>query len=258
MAKKKEIKPISGTVLAVVAVIAILLMATLVYYIVRPSETKETNESYVGEQSFGDESSVAPPVFDGEVKENMSDAEIGDVVMFGKYEQNGKSDDGSENIEWIVLDKQDDKLLLVSLYCLDAVPYNNERASADWETSTLRAWLSDSFMASAFSAEEQASILETANGDLTDKLFVLSAEEANTYFKTDISRISASTKYADSKNLAKNGECCMWWVRDIGTRENNAMYVFYDGTVRDGYAVDYSRVGVRPAMWVSADAEKAE
>ncbi len=259
MAKKKEIKPINNVVWAVFGIIAVLLMVTLVYYIVKPSETKETDESYVGEQSFGEESSVAPPTFEGEVKENMSDADVGDVVLFGKYEQNGNSSDGSESIEWIVLEKQDDKLLLISLYCLDAVPYNNERTDVEWNASSLRKWMAEEFASSAFSEDEQASVIETTNGDSADKLFILSADEAQQYFENDVKRISASTEYAEANGITKNGDCCMWWLRDNGTLENSASYVYFDGTVREnGYAVDYDKVGVRPAMWVSADAEKGE
>lgn len=40
------------------------------------------------------------------------------VVVFGSYEQDGDSGNGKEPIEWIVLDEQDDKLLVISKYCL--------------------------------------------------------------------------------------------------------------------------------------------
>ena len=38
----------------------------------------------------------------------------GDVVLFGSYEQNNIRSDGAEPIEWIVLDVQPDRILLLS------------------------------------------------------------------------------------------------------------------------------------------------
>ena len=43
---------------------------------------------------------------------------VGDVLAFGHYEQDNNPDNGPEPIEWIVLDVQDGKALLLSRYGL--------------------------------------------------------------------------------------------------------------------------------------------
>ena len=86
---------------------------------------------------------------------------IGSIVTFGRYEQDGDKENGPEEIEWVVLDVQDGKALLLSKYGLEAKPYNTEYTDVTWETCTLRAWLNSDFLNKAFSAEEQSAILTT-------------------------------------------------------------------------------------------------
>ena len=61
----------------------------------------------------------------------------GSIVTFGMYEQDGDAHNGKESIEWIVLDVQEDRALLLSVHTLDAVTYNgNDRYDENltWET----------------------------------------------------------------------------------------------------------------------------
>ena len=48
-------------------------------------------------------------------------AKKGDTVFFGHWEQDGDLGNGSEPIEWIVLDKIDGQLLLLSASCLEGI-----------------------------------------------------------------------------------------------------------------------------------------
>ena len=118
---------------------------------------------------------------------------IGGIVTFGRYEQDGNEENGPEEIEWVVLDVQDGKALLLSKYGLEAKPYNTEYTDVTWETCTLRAWLNSDFLNKAFSTEEQSAILTTTvdnsssqgyndlisiDGNNTqDKIFLLSYAE---------------------------------------------------------------------------------
>ena len=86
---------------------------------------------------------------------------IGSIVTFGRYEQDGDKENGPEEIEWVVLDVQDGKALLLSKYGLEAKPYNTEYTEVTWETCTLRAWLNSDFLNKSFSTEEQSAILTT-------------------------------------------------------------------------------------------------
>ncbi len=74
-------------------------------------------------------------------------------VAFGAYEQDGNLDNGPEPIEWIIFDKEDDKMLLASKYILDAQYYYEINTSAEgigWEDSTVRTWLNSDFYNTAF------------------------------------------------------------------------------------------------------------
>ena len=80
-------------------------------------------------------------------------------VKYGMYEQDNNLDNGKEDIEWIVLDKSNNQLLLLSKYILDNVPYNEKNGFIVWKESTLRNWLNTSFYDSTFNEEEKSAIL---------------------------------------------------------------------------------------------------
>ena len=93
---------------------------------------------------------------------NQSD----DCVIFGTYEQWNcytvgleLIDNGKEPIEWIVLAEDDSKLLLVSKYPLDYQQYDSQKGKYTWKNSSIRSWLNNTFIKSAFTPEEEAAIL---------------------------------------------------------------------------------------------------
>ena len=125
---------------------------------------------------------------------NNTTSEDGYILM-GHYEQDGNLDNGPEPIEWIVIAEEDGKLLVMSRYILDGVPYHTEYTDVTWETCALRAFLNDDFYNTAFDADEQARILTTTvtnpdnarmsvpgGNDTEDKIFLLSMEEVEKYF----------------------------------------------------------------------------
>ena len=81
------------------------------------------------------------------------------TLTLGRYEQDGNIDNGAEPIEWIVLFTDGGKSLVISRYVLDCVPFNKGFAESDWANSSVRKFLNNDFYKSAFSAEEQSSIL---------------------------------------------------------------------------------------------------
>ena len=103
-------------------------------------------------------------------KKSLS-VKVGNYIEFGSFEQDGDYSNGSEKIEWLVLEKTADKALLISKYGLDCIPFSNEddisftnatyNSSATWETSKLRNWLNNSFYNAAFSVDEKTYILNT-------------------------------------------------------------------------------------------------
>ena len=73
----------------------------------------------------------------------MEKISIGDTYIFGSYEQDDNTQDGTEAIEWIVLDKSENeqKILLISKYALDGKKFEGESSKATWDTCSLRSWL---------------------------------------------------------------------------------------------------------------------
>ena len=194
----------------------------------------------------------------------MKTAKVGDTVKLGNYEQDNVTTNGKEGIEWLVLDKQGAKLLLISKYALDCQLYNKEKKNVTWETCTLRTWLNGTFLNTAFSAAEKKQIMtttvqnpdnstnKTKGGNATqDKVFLLSIDEAKKYFASYSVRACACTAYADLQGAyVYKGNCC-WWLRSPGEYQNYAAGVHYDGDVyARGYNVDFFDIAVRPAFWI--------
>ena len=136
-------------------------------------------------------------------------SKVGEVICFGSYEQDNNTSNEKEEIEWQILEKQDNKILLISKYALDCQQYNTEQTDVTWETCTLRSWLNSTFINNAFTEAEQSMIADTKvtadknlncstnpGNDTTDKIFLLSINEVNKYFTTDESRKCVPTAYA--------------------------------------------------------------
>ena len=195
---------------------------------------------------------------------------VGDSIFFGRYEQDNVLFNGEEAIEWYVLDvdKTNSRMLLISKYGLDNVKYNDKEASVNWDICTLRTWLNSTFINKAFSYEEQACIADSfvsaqsnpnykgkdAGKDTTDKIFILSAAEADAYLKSDDTRICAATPYAEAQGVTNyydlNG-ACWYWMRNFGIHHNWAMHAYVSGEWNyDGCAVNRYDVAVRPALWI--------
>ena len=196
---------------------------------------------------------------------SAADTDVGDTVHFGRYEQDNNAENGKEEIEWTVLDRQDDSILVISKYCLDVRPYHSDRRDVTWETCSLRGWLNSSFLTEAFSGEEQGRILETTVGnpdnaefgtaggnDTTDKLFLLSTDEVRRYFPSEEERRLSATAYAKKlwAYVGDNGGS-WWWLRSPGFSQEDAVDVLASGEINDsGNYVDGVNGTVRPAMWI--------
>lgn len=207
---------------------------------------------------------------------SLKKAEVGSIVYFGSYEQDNDTSNGKEVIEWRVLEKKDNKILVISKYALDCEQYNSLflKDVTTWETCTLRKWLNETFITSAFNSDEQALIPETNvsagknpefctnPGNATkDKIFLLSINEVNKYFSSDDERMCAATDYAkaqganisDDDTVGGKG-ACWWWLRSPGGDQYSAARVDSDGSVYcRGSNVHFGSVSVRPALWISVE-----
>ena len=194
-------------------------------------------------------------------KDKNPDYKIGETIEFGNYPQDK---DGTEKpIEWIVMKKEGNQVLLLSKYVLDAKPYNKEWEDVTWETSDIRQWLNNEFYTTAFNKAEKAKIQTSliknednskygTNGgnDTEDKVFLLSEKETETLFSNKEERIAKATEYATKSGVYVNEEkAAWWWLRSPGDNSKNEAEVWNYGWVgRSGDDVDCSNDGVRPAL----------
>ena len=197
----------------------------------------------------------------------------GSIVTFGHYEQDNSSKT-KDGIEWIVLDVQDGKALLLSRWVLDTQQYNRKDQPVTWEKCSLRSWLNREFIKAAFSKEEQKSIVSTVvpNGpeqnsprystdggnDTEDRVFLLSYAEAWKYLDTGHARIAAATPYAAKRGATSAGAYLVdglgatpWYLRTPIDTLDRVGFVGISGT-HSGNGVTVKDIGVRPALWVDA------
>ena len=195
-----------------------------------------------------------------------------ETYTFGSYEQDGDSSNGKEPIEWLVLDRDGDRALLLSKYALDYqsfMPfYEPVTEPYTWESCSLRRWLNGTFLNAAFSADEQQRLLTTTvitspgslhreNGPVTteDRVFLLSNTEVYAYFASEAATAAEYTAYALSENPwpgnAAAPGAADWWLRTTdGSDHPDGVYA--DGRVGEG-ARAYEGEYVRPAIWITVD-----
>ena len=198
----------------------------------------------------------------------LAQAKVGDVIRYGTYDQDGKA--GKEAIDWIVLAKSGNRILVISRYCFMtsqfSTAYNPNAPTINptvWSTSLARGYLNGSFLSQAFTAQEQANILSTkvstpgnprfgtkGGPDTTDKVFLLSIQEVQQYMSPAQVRTSATASAAGA--YVENGEA-FWWLRSPGNSVAKAAHTRSGGTIDfEGEYAD-QRGALRPAMWINAN-----
>lgn len=196
------------------------------------------------------------------VKEEVVESKykVGDKVQYGNW--NG------EIIEWEVLDVKGDKALLFATKVIEVRPYHDEWVYITWEECSLRKWLNGDFYDQAFSDEEKGKIETTTvvnndnaefktpgGNDTQDKVFLLSAEEAEKYFDSAEARVAVMTDYLLENTVKISGlDERYYWLRTPGWTSEQAMLVGFRGdiSVRGANVFDGNAqsTGVRPAVWI--------
>ena len=162
---------------------------------------------------------------------------------------------GAEKVWWRVLelDRETGTMLVVSEKEVCQRVYHSEwRTYVTWEDCDLRKWLNEEYLKKTFNAQEQEAILErtiqtpdnvkykTKGGnDTQDKLFLLSLDEVQQYFKDNEDRATDS----------------WWWLRSPGDDQDRAAYVNYDGAVDGLGRYVYFGYGIRPAFCINLNAD---
>lgn len=177
----------------------------------------------------------------------ISNANVGDFITFGSYEQDNYASNGLEPIEWQVLSKENDKVLLLSRFCLEFKRFGDYGlgTAGNWEESEIREWLNDGFFNTAFNESEQKRIVKTNNEFFIDGLFeMMSYGYSNHYneyydkfsckdkvfllgaielYKYNLPIRTTPTNYAAAQNRDKIyeeqyndediGDSCAWYLR---------------------------------------------
>ena len=202
--------------------------------------------------------------------EKLKYAKKGEEVVFGRYAS--KADGTAEPITWKVLEKEGERILVISKFGLDARQYNGQQVDITWEKCGLRSWLNEVFLKKAFNDLEQKMIptvlVKAENNpkypmnpgrDTMDKVFLLSINEADKYFSSggNRSRLCKPTAYAKIERVhTKETGNCRWWLRTPGIYQYTAACIDYDGENTGcsmKVAEGYYRPSVRPALWINLE-----
>lgn len=261
---------------AFLIVSAFFAMVTLTVTVIIPSVKYNNAVKAVEEQRYEDAYLTFKSLYkfkDSQVKAtdllkaHPNIAQVGDIIYFGTYEQDNNFSNGKEEIEWRVLEKDENgRMLVVSKYALDCRNYHSSVKQITWEDSDIRSWLNNDFYSNAFASSEKSAVKtvtneNTGNSDFnvnggnktSDKIFILSIDEAKRYLPNNIDRMCQATKYAESKGTELDSltHNCRWWLRSPGSTLYSAASVKIDGFILNmGTPVSVDKAFVRPAMWI--------
>lgn len=175
-------------------------------------------------------------------KNSIRQTALGEIVMFA-------------NLEWRVLEKQDNQALLIKDKSISDIPFSaantadteeEKNISSTWENSFARNWLNSTFLDDNFCQAEIDALKETkvvaehnpvygtdAGHDTTDKVYLLSSDEVSRYH-----------------DILHGTKSC-WWLRTPGAYEGSMSFVYLDKTVMNyGYDSTDDTFTIKPVMWV--------
>lgn len=202
------------------------------------------------------------------VDETISDpvsVNAGDIITFGKYPQGNLSEESVEKIDWIVLQTDDEKLLVISKNILEWTAFDKQGASNLWSESSLRRWINEDFLHTAFSNKEKDMILTLQdafsnapnspaalpavmyNEEIQhDKLFLLNVDGFREYYK-----ILNSYECAVTPHTKKRGNGYQWWwLSTTGkSKEDTVVCAIYGKLELYNVWAGYYR-GVRPCFYL--------
>ena len=193
---------------------------------------------------------------------SAENAKPGDIVWLG-----------INPMPWLVLDKKDGRLLVISKFAFDCQAYHNTFYKRKWENCSLSKWLDSDYFNYYFTDTEK-SMMETVYFDSEDKVshtpvegaegvrfFALSVDEAKRYFRTEEERRARVTIIGRRKILWQHFDVyAHWWLRteSLDVKRAGATHVLANGDIKlhggtilsNGYDEFYDHYGVRPAVYL--------
>ena len=162
-------------------------------------------------------------------------------VTFGCFE--GKP------IRWQVVDRRGKMRLLLAKEIVTRRHYHRTTLEdATWSDCSLRKWLNQDFLNSAFTPAERLKIVPCKLANLRNRRFYTQGGP-DTMDRVHVPGIEEIERYLpDPQSRAGDG---WWWLRSPGSNLFSAVAVYDDGTIyENGIHIDYELSGVRPALWV--------
>lgn len=232
-------------------------------------------ETYVKEyglsfstKAFNDKTTPRKEIVCSE-KNDYLKAQVGDILTLGTYIQSATTKH-KEPIEWYVIKKENNQLMLLSKYALFDKEYDLEmnrsynvknNQAVEWNCSELMKYLNTIFMDETFDSLEKEWIVSkkissfensaSYQSDLSSHVFLLSSREVDELLNDEM-RIAYRTEYQYVQNgLFRKAQ---WWLRSIDEEEQIYSGVWYmDIILPDGSLSATSsnvKLSVRPALWI--------
>lgn len=182
-----------------------------------------------------------------------------DMIRFGPY-------------DWRILQEKDGQALVLSDKVIGKRAYDDGRIAITWEACGLRRYLNGEFH-DRFSTGDRARIMDTTikndanpwfgtdgGNDTTDRIFLLSIEEAVSYWgdsgqlknRNPGSKLFINDRYKSARKARDmDGASAWWWLRSPGLRPTLAAQVYNGGAIHiSGHHAANCLGGVRPALWL--------
>lgn len=189
-------------------------------------------------------------------REVIRNAEVGDVVVYGKSDPYEGNEDG-DPVQWLVLDKDENSALLLNRFVGYMHSYNDSDNTAyndNWSNSELRELQNSETYLKHFTSDELKCIPKREHvydGSRTceDRFFFLTRADVEKYLPDPSSRIA----YGNDNGTVK---AVTWWLSEVARRQKSegGWVQFYTVEYKDGsfgFWGEAAEVGGRPAMWVN-------
>lgn len=166
-----------------------------------------------------------------------------------------------KNSKWwriLEVDEENNTMLVIAENNMRITTYNEDNKAVTWQKCTLRNWLNEVFVNEEFTDQEKTALavshLEnmdnpeygTKGGKGTDdRIFLLSIEEVQKYFKNNHDRSVPESSWDTS-----------WWLRSPGKTSKLTAFVLTDGAVNvEGTPADFHTHCIRPAFRLDLKSE---
>ncbi len=190
-----------------------------------------------------------------EMQAEFAKANVGDTITFGSYEQDSEKWEHKEPIEWLVLARKKDRMLIITKYCIEGsdvfCDYANERYTA-------LNWLNNTFVNYAFNYEEKKIMKNRLFRH--NKLFFLKSYEVEKHFISSEARVTKATVYAVAHESGSyTDKFCEWFIASRTSFGRLDEVVDRFGEISSPSVKSYRGyycAGIRPAMWIDLKSKK--